>query len=265
MIEQSRWSSSREKWHLGYFNRYFSAYFENKKLDEITEEFAQRYWSWRRRYWNDGAGEKQIAYNRRRKRAKSYTTHNAKKTPALKTLKMEQSALNQFFEWCYSTKRFMRFSLPLKVNAELREQGEGRRASFDNDEWRVLTPNLRHWANVQGKFATDRVNEWHRHQRQQLRCYVLFLANTGIRSGTETRFMRWEDIKEIEVEQSEPGKQQTILDIKIRTTGKTRKTRHVMLACTRFRRHRVRCFNGTGGVSWRGGSLHESSSLRRCG
>jgi SIR2-like domain len=37
------------------------------------------------------------------------------------------------------------------------------------------------------------------------------------------------------------------------------------LACTRFRRHRVRCFNGTGGGSWRGGSLHESSSLRLCG
>ena len=37
------------------------------------------------------------------------------------------------------------------------------------------------------------------------------------------------------------------------------------LACTRFRRHRVRCFDGTGGGSWRGGSLRESSSLRRCG
>jgi hypothetical protein len=36
------------------------------------------------------------------------------------------------------------------------------------------------------------------------------------------------------------------------------------LACTRFRRHRVRCFNGTGGGSWRGGSLRGSSSLRPC-
>jgi hypothetical protein len=35
------------------------------------------------------------------------------------------------------------------------------------------------------------------------------------------------------------------------------------LACTRFRRHRVRCFNGTGGGSWNVGSLHASSSLRR--
>jgi LuxR family quorum sensing-dependent transcriptional regulator len=37
------------------------------------------------------------------------------------------------------------------------------------------------------------------------------------------------------------------------------------MACTRFRRHRVWCFDGTGGASWRGGSLHASSSLRRCG
>jgi hypothetical protein len=41
--------------------------------------------------------------------------------------------------------------------------------------------------------------------------------------------------------------------------------REGVLACTRFRRHRVRCFNGTGGGSWRGGSLHASSSLRLCG
>src|SRR6185437_16138890 len=29
------------------------------------------------------------------------------------------------------------------------------------------------------------------------------------------------------------------------------------LACTRFRRHRERCFHGTGGASWRGGSAFE--------
>jgi CHASE3 domain sensor protein len=37
------------------------------------------------------------------------------------------------------------------------------------------------------------------------------------------------------------------------------------MACTRFRRHHVRCFNGTGGASWRGGSLRGSSSLRLFG
>jgi hypothetical protein len=39
----------------------------------------------------------------------------------------------------------------------------------------------------------------------------------------------------------------------------------LQVACTRFRRHRVRCFYGTGGESWRDDGLHESSSLRRCG
>ena len=39
----------------------------------------------------------------------------------------------------------------------------------------------------------------------------------------------------------------------------------ICLACTRFRRHRVRCFNGTGGASWSGGSSRGSSSLRRYG
>lgn len=45
-----------------------------------------------------------------------------------------------------------------------------------------------------------------------------------------------------------------------RQLGKRRRK----MACTRFRRHRVRCFHGTGGASWRGGSLRESSSLRLC-
>jgi hypothetical protein len=37
------------------------------------------------------------------------------------------------------------------------------------------------------------------------------------------------------------------------------------VACTRFRRHRVRCFHGTGGESWRDEGLRGSSSLRQCG
>ena len=40
--------------------------------------------------------------------------------------------------------------------------------------------------------------------------------------------------------------------------------KNATLACTRFRRHRVRCFDGTGGGSWRGGSSRGSSSLKRC-
>jgi hypothetical protein len=37
------------------------------------------------------------------------------------------------------------------------------------------------------------------------------------------------------------------------------------VACTRFRRHRVRCFYGTGGGSWRDEGIRGSSSLRLFG
>jgi hypothetical protein len=42
------------------------------------------------------------------------------------------------------------------------------------------------------------------------------------------------------------------------------RSKNIFVACTRFRRHRVRCFDGAGGGSWRDGSLPASSSLRLC-
>jgi hypothetical protein len=72
MVVEGVWSASRQKWHLNYFERYFRAYFGAKKLDEITNEFANSYWNWRRRYWVDGEGVNQISYNRRRRSMKSH-------------------------------------------------------------------------------------------------------------------------------------------------------------------------------------------------
>ena len=56
---------------------------------------------------------------------------------------------------------------------------------------------------------------------------------------------------------------QRILDFKNRTSDSGLYSLNgSLVACTRFRRHRVRCFDGTGGGSWRDGSLRGSSSLR---
>jgi hypothetical protein len=54
------------------------------------------------------------------------------------------------------------------------------------------------------------------------------------------------------------------LRINLMSREEDRMERDLGLACTRFRRHRVRCFDGAGGGSWRDGSLRESSSLRLC-
>lgn len=71
MLAHNVWSNSRKKWHLNYFNRYFQAYFKDKKLGQITEDFANGYFDFRKRYWVDGDGVESIEYNRRRKGMKN--------------------------------------------------------------------------------------------------------------------------------------------------------------------------------------------------
>ena len=194
MVSHNVWSNSRKIWHRNYFNRYFQAYFKDKKLDEITEDFANGYFDFRKRYWVDGDGSQQIEYNRRRKGMKTHSTHNAKKNVSFTTLRMEKSALNQFFTYAHETKRWIRYPIRLKLVASQRQKLEGRRAAFNNAEWNVLTRNLLSWADGKGKYAEDKLNSFHRHQRQQLRFFVLFIGSTGVRPGTETRFMKWSDI-----------------------------------------------------------------------
>ena len=61
---------------------------------------------------------------------------------------------------------------------------------------------------------------------------------------------------------SPPPEGEGLLPRAAEVAGQVKET--VQVACTRFRRHRVRCFDGAGGGSWRDGSLRGSSSLRRC-
>ena len=142
MVSHNVWSDSRKKWHLNYFNRYFNAYFGDKRLDEITEDFANEYFDWRKRYWVDGEGSNAIEYNRRRKGMKTHSSHNAKKDVSFTTLRMEKSALNQFFAYAFATKRWIRFPIKLKVVASQRQKLEGRRATFTAEEYQVLNSKL---------------------------------------------------------------------------------------------------------------------------
>ena len=66
-------------------------------LNDIDSAVANGYWDWRINFWSSDTGKSLTKYNRKRRDAKTRSTHNAKKTPARKTLQMEQSALNQIF------------------------------------------------------------------------------------------------------------------------------------------------------------------------
>ena len=61
----------------------------------------------------------------------------------------------------------------------------------------MLVDHLEQWSEAKGIFAGDRLNEYHRRQRQQLLCYVWFLATSGLRVG-EANKLRWANIQLID-------------------------------------------------------------------
>ena len=190
-IDRHTWPSpARRQWHLSYYNRYFKPFFGTKNLPEITIDEADGYWTWSISYWQSGVGKKIEKANPRRFRAKTISSHNAKKTPAQKTLLMEQSALNQIFTDALLRKRIHHQIL---MRAPVISKRDTRRPTFDDHEWNVLTTNLLHWSRAVGRFADGRVHALHRKQRTQFRYYVLFMANTGLRVG-EARLLKWQDI-----------------------------------------------------------------------
>jgi hypothetical protein len=193
-VTEGGWSDSRKQWHKSYGERYFKPYFAHYKLDSITADVADGYWAWRRNYWISGEGAKRIVKNPKRRGLPNRGTANHAKNPALKSLQMEQAALNQFFKWASQKKRLMRFPVHLTVPPTQKKDNEGRRPAFDKLEWNSLTRNLQSWAEGVGKYKGERLTQQHMHQRAQIRFFVLFIAGTGIRPGTETRFMKWEDI-----------------------------------------------------------------------
>ena len=222
-VNAGAWSDSRADWHLKYFKRYFSEYFYDKKtdssmlLDDVNVDYAQRYFEWRIGYWDTHSKLKK--YNPKRRDAKTRATNNAVKVPAQKTLQMEQAALNQiFFDAVERGRTQQRF----RLKAPAVDNGDAQRAGFDEQEYNVLTRNLRSYRDAQGRFKAIKLNSVQAMARQQMYYFVLFLANSGLRVG-EARMMKWSDI----AFDIATGNEQHIAEVRVSQHTKKRKVRYV--------------------------------------
>jgi integrase len=221
-LSKGVWSEDRKKWHKNYFNRYFDAYFGDKTLSQITASFADSYWEWRISYWQRSQGQKLRAYNPKRRTAKSRTTNNAARVPSDKTLRMEQSALNQIFNDACQQRR-----MPyLKLKAPKLSKRYPRRPAFDEQEYQLLIKNLIDWVLGRDRYKGARLNSYQKKRRLQFACYAVFLAESGLRVG-EAREMRWEDISELDdPNQSKPRTDNVSLKhLVVRVRAKTKKGR----------------------------------------
>ncbi|MDC1410166.1 site-specific integrase [Amylibacter sp.] len=223
--QDGSWREERRYWHEKYYNRYFKEYFLDKhtkksmKLDDIDIDYAQRYFEWRITYWQRNADK--IKYNPKRRGLKTQSTNNYSKNPAKKTLQMEQSALNQiFFDAVERNRTLQRF----RVKAPDVDNGNGQRAGFTKDEYTALYRYLRSYRNATGVFKAPKMHKTHKLLREQMYCFIIFMANSGLRVG-EARMMKWSDVKrDIALED-----ERLIAEVRVSQHTKKRKVRYVQV------------------------------------
>jgi len=107
------------------------------------------------------------------------------KVPAQSTINNHNSALNRVLDLAELNGWTVKSLRPTLLNKGTKTQSRG---SFSVEEYRTIYSALR-------SFHKQTPNEKSAATRETLRNYVLFLANTGVRHGTEALGLRWRNIE----------------------------------------------------------------------
>jgi integrase len=115
----------------------------------------------------------------------AWRTAQSGKVPAQSTINNHNSALNRVLDEAELNGWIVKSLRPTLLNKGVKTQSRG---SFSVEEYRTIYSALR-------SFHKQTPNEKSAATRETLRNYVLFLANTGIRHGTEALGLRWRNIE----------------------------------------------------------------------
>lgn len=132
------------------------------------------------------------------------------------TVSTHNSALNRIFDAAMERGYMTKSQVP-----ELKNKGakSERRPDFSIDEYRQLIRFMRSWTK-QGRGGKS---TW---MRELLRDYVLILANTGMRHGTESYGLKWKHISFFE----EKGRQYLLMSVNGKTGQRELVARHNVVA-----------------------------------
>lgn len=202
-------SIHRQKLHTAFAKNYFIPYLGEHRVADMADAFVEKYWDWRINFYNP--------VRREAEGRDDPIPPNAALVPAQKTLEMEAGMLRQIFRWgkrvgCVKREPWIK---PPKVS---HTKGVVRRPTFSETEWKRIYEHLREWVKEDmvtaegkngGTLHRAGPNALHRFQREMLRHYVLFLANSGLRPN-EAKQLLWRDIRE---EQDEDGTPALVIEV----------------------------------------------------
>jgi integrase len=137
------------------------------------------------------------------------------KEPKSSTINTYNSALNRIFDEALMRGYVAKTQIPILEN---RGRDGQRRPDFTLDEYRKLYRSLRKWVH-EGRAGKSR------DMRELLRDYVLILANTGMRHGTEAQNLKWKHISAFE----QDGRSYVAMWVKGKTKGRELIARHSCL------------------------------------
>jgi integrase len=161
-------------------NNYLIPFFGSHHVDNITYPLIQEFAAWR--------------------------AAKMRKQPKSSTINTFNSALNRVFDEALIRGYIAKTQIPILEN---RGRDGQRRPDFTLDEYRKLYRALRNWVR-EGKAGKSRG------MRELLRDYVLILANTGMRHGTEAQNLKWKHISTFE----QDGRAYVAMWVKGKTKGR---------------------------------------------
>ena len=160
---------------------YWREYVGSKDLEDINDRDMEGYEAFRK------------DFAKSTKRIKNRYRQQYRTSVALSTLKGEINYFRQFLRWC-ATRDFYKggaHEWRYKTSGNIKN----RREAFSLEQYRTLTRYMRSNEYLNKGKHSDNGSPDKRvvRHRQMLRCYVLFLCNTGLRVG-EARNIRWSDV-----------------------------------------------------------------------
>ncbi|TVO66467.1 tyrosine-type recombinase/integrase [Spiribacter aquaticus] len=181
------------KQYVRVIDQHLIPYFGNRQIDSITVADLHDYAAWRdeaiayRLY-----EQKREALKKRIKRVErlrealqQLDASPPPYQPSQTVVNTHNAALNRVFDEALLHGWITESIRPSMLNKAAKTDTRG---SFEFDEYRRITDTLR------SNWLTQTPSEQGKRIRRVLREYVLILANTGMRHGTEATNMRWSDV-----------------------------------------------------------------------
>ena len=173
------------KTYIQVLNRYLIPFFGNYNIDNITQALMNDFDKWRVIKMNTKDDDKKKNKdNPRKKVVKEVLDPSKMKMPSASVINNHNSAMNRVFDEALERGYMTKLQIPFLRNDGVKAE---KRPTITVDEYTTLHRGLKSWVDEARSGNETKL-------RHILRDYILILAHTGIRSGTEAMNLKWHDV-----------------------------------------------------------------------